>query len=576
MHLPRVIVAAWLITYWVVMMTKNLSIAPTLSHALAVGPLLALQIVIVTVVARAARGGWWYVAAQVALTYGPLAFLSGVWHVGSGFIIATLLLAVRHWIRWPLSVVAGVVAAAVHASLWPVSTVGEMAWPFVAAVNAGLACFILVHMSRLTGRLDATRDELSRETLAQERLRAAVRLRGALGDHLSAITAALERARDHEHEAAQEIRHAAGLARATLGKVREVAVDHRDTSVPAREPTRPLPMYGALVVTLTLHVWQTQANIGLHRVGYLPLLLAVAFLQFGVVLWPRHVRWLLPLQAALCLAPMSFLGWEWSAMAGFVGVSILLKVRAPWSFVLAGLVMVAVGTVHIPAEAVGAYDTLVVRIYWIAANLSMTINLYGAAKLADLAADLHDSRERLVRMTVLTERLRLSRDVHDLTGFGLSAIALKCDVLLRKGYERADLDGLIELSRRVRDESYAMARSSSDLSFPEELEAARAVLEAAGIEVDLRVSGHPPAALAPVLRESVTNLLRHSVARHVTITCTPSRLIVVNDGVGPPADSGGTSLGHGLANLRERVASAGGHLAAEPAGGRFTITAELA
>ncbi|MFD1940185.1 sensor histidine kinase [Nonomuraea mangrovi] len=572
MHMPRMIVAAWLVAYWVVMMTRNLAIAPTVSHALVVGTLLALQIVVVVVAAGAARGGWWYVAAQTALTYGPPAFLSGMWHVGSGFIVATLLLAVHHWIRWPLSIVAGVVAAAVHTSWWPAHTVGDLAWPFVAALNAGLACFILVHMARLTGRLHATRDELSRETLAQERLRAAVRLRGALGDHLSAITAALERARDHDREAAHEIRRAAGLARATLGKVREVAVGHRDTSVPTREPPRPLLMYGALVVTLTMHVWQTQANIGLQRLGYLPLVLAVAFLQVGVVVWPRHVRWLLPLQAALSLVPMSFLGWEWGAIAGFVAVSFLLKVRPPWSFLLAGLVMTVIGTMRIPAEAAAGYDAVVVRIYWVAGNLAMIINLYGAAKLADLAADLHESRERLVRMTVLTERLRLSRDVHDLMGFGLSAIALRCDVLLRTGHTRADLDGLVELSRRVRDESYAVARSSGDLSFPEELEAARAVLEAAGIEVDIQVSGHPPAALAPVLRESVTNLLRHSVAMHVTITCTPSRLTVVNDGVRPAADSGGL----GLANLRERVTSAGGRLATELAGGRFTISAELA
>ncbi|MEU7896615.1 histidine kinase [Nonomuraea sp. NPDC049152] len=572
MHMSRLIVVAWLIVYWVVLMSRNLAIAPTVAHALVVGPLLALQIVIFEMTARAARRGWWYVAAQVGLTYGPLAFLSGMWHVGNGFIVATLLLAVRHWVRWPLAIAAGVLAAAVHASLWPGLTVADVVFPFVVAINTGLAGFTLVHLSRLTDELRATRHELSRETLAQERLRAAVRLRGALGDHLSAITAALERARDHGEDAAHQIRGAADLARATLGKVREVAVGHRDTPVPSREPARPILMYGALVVTLTLHIWQTQANLGLHRLGFLPLLLAVAVLQFGIVAWGRHVRWMLPLQAVLSLAPMYVLGWEWGAIAGFVGVSFLLRVRPPWSFLLAGLVTVVVGTMRIPIEVAGGYDIPVVRIYWIAANLGMTISLYGAAKLADLVAELYESRERLVRMTVLTERLRLSRDVHDLMGFGLSAIALKCDVLLRTGHTRADLDGLIELTRRVRDESNAMARSSSDLSFPEELEAARAVLEAAGIEVDLQVSGHPPAALAPVLRESVTNLLRHSVAMHVTITCTPSRLTVVNDGVGPSAESGGL----GLANLRERVTSAGGRLATELAGGRFTISAELA
>ena len=74
--------------------------------------------------------------------------------------------------------------------------------------------------------------------------------------------------------------------------------------------------------------------------------------------------------------------------------------------------------------------------------------------------------------------------------------------------------------------------------------------------------------LAWVLRESVTNVVRHASASQVTITLGPTGLVVADDGVGMPdvgrdPEHSGDHAGqgsHGLRGMRERVSAAGGTL----------------
>src|SRR5262249_19704368 len=58
-----------------------------------------------------------------------------------------------------------------------------------------------------------------------------------------------------------------------------------------------------------------------------------------------------------------------------------------------------------------------------------------------------------------------------------------------------------------------------------------------------------------VVREGVTNVVRHSRAAHCTITLGPDWIEVVDDGPGGPV---AMKRGTGLAGLRERVAAIGG------------------
>ena len=84
--------------------------------------------------------------------------------------------------------------------------------------------------------------------------------------------------------------------------------------------------------------------------------------------------------------------------------------------------------------------------------------------------------------------------------------------------------------------------------------------------------------MAPVLREAVTNILRHSAATNCVIETAAAagvlRLRVSNDGaLGRGVGDG--SPGHGLANLTARVEAGGGRLTSRQAGGRFDLIAEI-
>jgi two-component system sensor histidine kinase DesK len=241
-----------------------------------------------------------------------------------------------------------------------------------------------------------------------------------------------------------------------------------------------------------------------------------------------------------------------------------------------------------------------------------------------------DAAHRLqARLAVAEERLRFARDLHDVMGRNLSVIALKSELavqLARRGAADravAEMGEVQRIARESQREVREVVRGYREADLHTELDGARGVLQAAGIRcrIDLRDAAElPPAAqsaLAWVVREATTNVLRHSDARHchVTVTAEPgdragaeSRAGVVGrahgegrDVSGGPvagsgmaadtmADGGQVVLviendgaratgagGSGLAGLRERLAVLGGVLDAGPVGddGRFRVTARV-
>ena len=135
----------------------------------------------------------------------------------------------------------------------------------------------------------------------------------------------------------------------------------------------------------------------------------------------------------------------------------------------------------------------------------------------------------------------------------------------------------------VRADARQVTGDGRRLSLVAELAAAKQILTSADIGVSAEIPSEPlPTAaddvLAPVLREAVTNILRHAAATacliEVTACDTTLRLHVSNDGVGARPDAAG-GRGLGLANLESRVRAAGGRLTIRQADGRFDLTAEL-
>ncbi|WP_017615470.1 sensor histidine kinase [Nocardiopsis salina] len=198
----------------------------------------------------------------------------------------------------------------------------------------------------------------------------------------------------------------------------------------------------------------------------------------------------------------------------------------------------------------------------------------------ELVAELDRARRREAEVAVMRERVRFAGDLHDIQGHTLHVVKLK--VALARKLLHSDLRGveheLDEVHTLVGDtitETRELAHAQRRLNLTAELENAKNLLEAAGIAVHAERGAEPApgtdALLGQVLRETTTNILRHSEAARVWITLDGGDLAVANDGAhtdGPPAISG-------LARLRERLAEHGGTLAVEQDGTRFHTAASL-
>ncbi len=204
--------------------------------------------------------------------------------------------------------------------------------------------------------------------------------------------------------------------------------------------------------------------------------------------------------------------------------------------------------------------------------------------------ELDRSRDVSARLAVAEERLRFGRDMHDVMGRNLAVIALKSELavrLARRGRPEA-ADQMAEVQRIAQEsqrEVRELVRGYRDADLSAELEGARGVLSAAGIDclMDREPLGDelPPgvqSALGWVVREATTNVLRHGDARSCTVRLTSGggRAVLVVENDGAEGGSAPGTPGSGLAGLRERLTVVGGTLRAGPVeDGRFRLTAEV-
>ncbi|MFM9608684.1 sensor histidine kinase [Streptomyces sp. V2] len=298
----------------------------------------------------------------------------------------------------------------------------------------------------------------------------------------------------------------------------------------------------------------------------------------------RHRVLTLAVQAALACVPFLWFGIAWAPAAGVLGASLLLLLPRPVAWALFGLV--AAGT--------GGYAALldvplVTQVYAPLTTVLTGLVLHGLTLLTDLVREVHTTRAELARTAVAQERRRISRDVHDLLGYSLSAITLKCELIHRlvpaqPGRALDEVESVLAVSRQAVADARLVASGYREMSLAAEAESAAEVMAAADIRttVDIACGRLHPAVdtvLATTLREGVTNILRHSRARSCDIRAVRDgetvRLVLVNDGVLAKGRSGGPH-GCGLDNLRTRVDEVGGRLTAMVRDdGRFRLVAKV-
>ena len=198
--------------------------------------------------------------------------------------------------------------------------------------------------------------------------------------------------------------------------------------------------------------------------------------------------------------------------------------------------------------------------------------------------DLADCQDYEVELATLAERARIAREIHDNVGHQLTRASLQTEALRVVHANEPGVAADFADVKRTVDEALQLVRSSvhalndnaANLSVQLEriVEGARSD---GGPQIELEVlAEHAPANVAncftAVLREALSNTMRHACAQTVTVRCMehPSfyQLIVTDDGAGgAQASSRGTAEGMGLGSMRERVEALGGTFTAGPRAG---------
>jgi signal transduction histidine kinase len=208
-----------------------------------------------------------------------------------------------------------------------------------------------------------------------------------------------------------------------------------------------------------------------------------------------------------------------------------------------------------------------------------TLDLASAfAAQATVALELARSQQRERRLQVEADRDRIARDLHDHVVQRIFATGLALDRISRqlegthpeaaaRIAERVDeLDGTIARIRSAIFELHESDDTSPDAIRTRIVDTVRSITGGQGVRPDVRVRGDVeelPRALVPdvvaVIRELVTNVVKHARATRVTVTVTVDgeiRVVVTDDGIGLPS----VTVRSGLTNLADRAERHGGRM----------------
>ena len=219
------------------------------------------------------------------------------------------------------------------------------------------------------------------------------------------------------------------------------------------------------------------------------------------------------------------------------------------------------------------------------------------------AEEAERSRETEAARRVEEERVRIAREVHDITAHSLSAVSIQAAAAERlvdrdPAAAKEAIAAVRATAKSALDDIRSMigvlrhgdaAADTAPTAGTDRLGDLAAYLCKAGVQATLddarydrsRVPAHLDVALFGIAREATTNVVRHASAKRAWINLAldggRARLVVEDDGCGVPARSDGAGEeGHGIEGMRERARLLGGTLeAGERPGGGFRVTASL-
>jgi two-component system sensor histidine kinase DesK len=318
-----------------------------------------------------------------------------------------------------------------------------------------------------------------------------------------------------------------------------------------------------------IYLGQTVGGVGKHSSGFaafigLAIIVAycVAYLNALPAAWSGDRRRFWILYAAMvifCAVETLFAHEDALVMCVYIAVlTVGTFGRYAWA-AIAGLAVIATCLPPmIPAWHTGVDVTMAFTIPMVA------LAMWGFFGLIRTNQALADARAEVARLAAENERTRIARDLHDLLGHSLTTITVKAGLARRLAEKHDNERAAIEIAEveKLSRSSLADVRSAvaghRDVTLAGELATAREVLRAAGIVAELPgsveiVDPTLSELFGGVVREGVTNVVRHARAAHCTVRVDRDWIEIVDDGRGGIAGSG-----NGLTGLRERVEAAGG------------------
>lgn len=279
---------------------------------------------------------------------------------------------------------------------------------------------------------------------------------------------------------------------------------------------------------------------------------AVIYL-LGWSVWSEHALTIWCVLVLLMVATVPIIGVDALGLTPFLGAFSALMVPAPWwkwTTIVSALlpILSLVG---------GQFPVFFFLLVWPIIGFCTAMRVF-----AEIQGRSEETRSTLA---LIAERERVARDVHDVLGHSLTALSVKAELAARlidvdPARAKAELESIQETARQALAEVRATVGGLRAGNLEAELATLPRVLADAGIEttVEGTVADTDPrhrTLLAWVLRESVTNVVRHAHASHVVIRLDQSGLVVSDDGTGRIDQEG-----NGLRGMRERVSAAGGTL----------------